>query len=44
MAIAVTPGRDPEETKDDRRAGWIVLAAVLVVAVLFVLWLVRVYA
>ena len=43
MALAVTPGRDPEETPDDRLYANIAAAAVVVVAVAFVIWLVWVY-
>ena len=43
MALAVTPGRDPDETPDDRLFANIATAALVVVAAAFVIWLVWVY-
>jgi hypothetical protein len=43
MALAVTPGRDPDETPDDRVLANIATIAFVVVAVAFVAWLVWVY-
>ena len=43
MALAVTPGRDPDETPDDRLIANIATIALVVVAVAFVVWLVWVY-
>ena len=43
MALAITPGRDPDETPDDRVFANVVTAALLLVAVAFVIWLVWVY-
>jgi hypothetical protein len=43
VALAVTTGRDPEETPDDRLYANIATIALLVVAVAFVIWLVWVY-
>jgi hypothetical protein len=43
MALAVTPGRDPDETPDDRVLANVAAVAFAVVAVGFVVWLVWVY-
>ena len=43
MALAVTPGRDPDETPDDRLYANIATAALVAVVVAFVIWLVWVY-
>jgi hypothetical protein len=43
MALAVTPGRDPDETPDDRVLANIAGIAFAVVAVAFVVWLLWVY-
>jgi hypothetical protein len=43
VALAVTTGRDPEETPDDRLYANIATIALIVVAVAFVIWLVWVY-
>ena len=43
MALAITPGRDPDETPDDHLFANIATAALVVVAVAFVIWLVWVY-
>jgi hypothetical protein len=43
MALAVTPGRDPDESPDDRLLANIAAIALVVVAVGFVVWLVWVY-
>ena len=43
MALAITPGRDPDETPDDRVLANIATVAFVVVAVAFVVWLVWVY-
>jgi hypothetical protein len=43
VALAVTTGRDPEETPDDRLYANIATVALIVVAVAFVIWLVWVY-
>jgi hypothetical protein len=43
VALAVTPGRDPDETRDDRVFANIVTAALVLVAVAFIVWLVWVY-
>jgi hypothetical protein len=43
MALAVSPGRDPDETRDDRVLANIVTAALVLVAIAFVVWLVWVY-
>lgn len=43
MALAVTLGRDPEETPDDRLYANIATGALVVVAIAFVVWLVWVY-
>jgi hypothetical protein len=43
MALAVTPGRDPDESRDDRVLANLATVAFVVVAVAFVVWLVWVY-
>ena len=43
MALAITPGRDPDETPDDRVLANIATVALVVVAVAFIVWLVWVY-
>jgi len=43
VALAVTPGRDPDETPDDRLYANIATAVLIVVAIAFVIWLVWVY-
>jgi hypothetical protein len=43
MALAVTPGRDPDESRDDRLLANIAAVALVIVAVAFVVWLVWVY-
>ena len=43
MALAVTPGRDPDETPADRLLANIAAVALAIVAVAFVVWLVWVY-
>ncbi|MDX6426900.1 MAG: hypothetical protein QOD52_2305 [Gaiellaceae bacterium] len=43
MALAVAPGRDPDETPDDRLYANIATGALVAVAVAFVVWLVWVY-
>jgi hypothetical protein len=43
VALAITPGRDPDETPDDRIFANIATIALVVVAVAFVIWLVWVY-
>lgn len=43
MALATAPGRDPNETRDDRLAARAVAAVLAVVLIAFVVWLVRVY-
>jgi hypothetical protein len=43
VALAITPGRDPDETPDDRLAANVATVALIVVAVAFVIWLVWVY-
>ena len=40
MALAVSPGRDPDETRQDRVLANIVTAALVLVAIAFVVWLV----
>ena len=40
MALALTPGRDPDETPDDRLMANIATAALAIVVLLFVAWLV----
>jgi hypothetical protein len=43
MALAVTPGRDPDETGDDRVLANVAAAAFVLLALAFVAWLVWVY-
>ena len=43
MALAVTPGRDPDETPDDRLYANIATIALILVAIAFVVWLLWVY-
>jgi hypothetical protein len=43
VALAVTPGRDPEETPDDRLYANVATIALVVIAIAFVIWLVWVY-
>jgi hypothetical protein len=43
VALAITPGRDPDETPDDRLTANIATIALVVVAIAFVIWLVWVY-
>ena len=43
MALAVTPGRDPDETPDDRLYANLATIAFVVIAIAFVVWLVWVY-
>ncbi|MFZ1880575.1 MAG: hypothetical protein WAU41_10445 [Gaiellaceae bacterium] len=43
MALAVTPGRDPDETPDDRVLATLAAVAFALVAVAFAVWLVWVY-
>ena len=43
MALAVTPGRDPDETPDDRVLANVAAVALVLVALAFVIWLVWVY-
>jgi hypothetical protein len=43
MALAVTPGRDPDETRADRVLANVAAVALAIVAVAFVVWLVWVY-
>jgi hypothetical protein len=43
MALAVTPGRDPDETRDDRVLANVAAVAFGLVALGFVIWLVWVY-
>jgi len=43
MALAVTPGRDPDESPSDRLLANLVAVAVALVAVGFLVWLVWVY-
>ena len=43
MALAVAPGRDPDETPDDRVLANIAAVALAIVAVAFIVWLVWVY-
>jgi hypothetical protein len=43
MALAITPGRDPDETPDDRILANIATVALAIVAVAFIAWLVWVY-
>ena len=43
MALAVSRGRDPDESPDDRLLANIAAVALVIVAVAFVVWLVWVY-
>jgi hypothetical protein len=43
MALAVTPGRDPDETPDDRVLANVAAVALVLLALAFVAWLVWVY-
>lgn len=43
MALAVTPGRDPDESPSDRLLANLAAVAVALVAVGFLVWLVWVY-
>jgi hypothetical protein len=43
MALAVTPGRDPDESPSDRLLANIAAVALAIVAIAFVVWLVWVY-
>ena len=43
MALAITPGRDRDESPGDRLLANIAAVALVVVAVAFVVWLVWVY-
>ena len=43
MALAVTPGRDPDESPSDRMLANLAAVAVALVAVGFLVWLVWVY-
>lgn len=43
MALAITPGRDPDETPDDRVYANVATATLVLVAVGFVVWFVWVY-
>jgi hypothetical protein len=43
MALAVTPGRDPDESRDDRLLANLVAIAVVLVGVGFLAWLVWVF-
>jgi hypothetical protein len=43
VALAVTPGRDTDETPDDRLYANIATGALIVVAIAFVVWLIWVY-
>lgn len=43
MALAVTPGRDPDESSDDRVFANLATLALVVVAVAFVAWLAWIY-
>jgi hypothetical protein len=43
MALAVAPGRDPDESPDDRVLANLAAVALAIVAVAFVVWLVWVY-
>ena len=44
MALAVAPGRDPDEGPDDRVLANLAAVALAIVAIAFVVWLVWVYA
>jgi hypothetical protein len=43
MALAVSPGRDPDESELDRRLANVVTVALTLIAVGFAIWLVWVY-
>ncbi len=43
MALAVSPGRDPDESELDRRLANVVTVALCLIAVGFAIWLVWVY-
>jgi hypothetical protein len=43
VALAITPGRDPDETPDDRLYANIATIALVVVAIAFVVWLAWVF-
>jgi hypothetical protein len=43
VALAVTPGRDTDETPDDRLYANIATGALIIVAIAFVVWLVWVF-
>jgi hypothetical protein len=43
MALAVSPGRDPDETRADRVLANFVTVALVLVVIAFVVWLVWVY-
>jgi hypothetical protein len=43
MALAITPGRDPDESADDRFLANLAAIALAIVAVAFLVWLVWVY-
>jgi hypothetical protein len=43
MALAVTPGRDPDESPDDRFFANLATGALVGLGVVFVAWLVWVY-
>jgi hypothetical protein len=43
VALAVTPGRDTDETPDDRLYANIATGALIIVAIAFIVWLVWVF-
>jgi hypothetical protein len=43
VALAIAPGRDPDETPDDRVYANIASVAAVVVVIAFVIWLLWVY-
>ena len=43
MALAVTPGRDPDETELDRKLANVVTVALALIALSFAAWLIWVY-
>jgi hypothetical protein len=43
MALAVTPGRDPDETPDDRFYANLATGVLVAVAIAFAAWLLWVY-
>jgi hypothetical protein len=43
VALAIAPGRDPEETPEDRIFGTVAMILAGVVALAFAIWLVWVY-